>query len=293
MRQMLPGLLAPVLCLATAHAAVAVIPLTRPPLAQRVVLADCIITGKVAKLESDLVQAFPPLKIAGAPKIPYCIAVVKVDRVLHGAKDVSELRVGFVPLPARDSRVLPRYRRLALVELTEGEEGCFFLQKHPEESFYVIQAPYHVLDKAREKTYEADVAEIKRCLRLLKDPLAGLKAANADERRLTAALLLFRHRTPVAIYTGKPCTEPVDAEESRLILTALQEYDWSEAAAASQMAPLNLFLRLGLTANDAWTEPAHPKEWPAAAQKWLRENKDSYRIRRYVPEAKTSKQGER
>src|SRR5438270_466513 len=196
MRHVLPALFAPVLCLATAYPAVAVIPLTRPPLAQRVVLADCIITGKVAKLEGDLVQAFPPLKIAGAPKIPYRIAVVKVDHVLQGAKDVSELRVGFVPLPARDNRVLPRYRRLALVELTEGEEGCLFLQKHPEESFYVIQAPYQVLDKAREKTYEADVAEIKRCLRLLKDPLAGLNAPNADDRRLTAALLLVVSRRP-------------------------------------------------------------------------------------------------
>jgi hypothetical protein len=289
MRQTFAGVLAAVLCLAVTEPAFAVIPLTRPPLAQRVALADCIVIGKVNRLETDPVQAFAPLKIAGAPKLPYRIAVVKVDAVLVGEKGVKELRVGFLLPPTRKNGVPPRYRRLALVELTEDEEGCLFLQKHPEESFYVIQAPYQVLDKARETTYQADLAEIKRCVHLLKDPLAGLKATKADDRRLTAALLLFRYRTPVVIYTGEPSTEPIDAEQSRLILAALEEYDWNEAAAASQMAPLNLFLRLGLTASNGWTEPAHPNEWPAAAQKWLRENKNSYRIRRYVPEMKPSK----
>jgi hypothetical protein len=267
--------------LTTIWAAEAVIPLTRPPLAQRVALADCVVTGKVTALEPDLVRAFPPLKIAGASRIPYRIATVKVAAVLQGAKDLTELRVGFVPLPTRDNGVLPRYRRLALVELTQGEHVCLFLQKHPEESFYVIHAPYHVLDKATEKNYDTDVAAIKRCIALLKDPIAGFKSTKADDHRLTAALLLFRYRTPTVIYSGKPRTQPIDAEQSRLILTALERLDWSEAAAASPLAPLNLFLRLGLTADDGWTPPRLPRDWPRAAQTWLREHKTTYRIRRY------------
>ena len=292
MRPWIVGVYTPVLCVLAAGPAAAVIPAVKPPLAQRVALADAVVTGKVTALEADLFQAFPPLKIAGAPKIPYRIAVVKVSSVIQGPGDLTELRVGFVPLPTRDNGVLPRYRRLALVELTKGQDGCLFLQKHPEESFYVVQAPYHVLDRAREMSYAADLAEIKRCAGLLKDPVAGLKAPKADDRRLTAAILLFRYRTPTTIYTGKPTTEPIDGEQSRLILAALLEYDWSETAAQSPMAPLNLFLRLGLTTADGWTPPALPRDWPAAARKWLADNKDRYRIRRYVPQGMPAGSGE-
>src|SRR5437899_1497370 len=129
MRQACAGVLASGLCLALAHPVAAVIPLTKPPLAQRVALADCVVTGKVARLEADPVQAFPPLKIAGAPKLPYRIAVVKVGAVLQGERGVTELRVGFILPATRKNGVSARYRRLALVELTEDEEGCLFLQK--------------------------------------------------------------------------------------------------------------------------------------------------------------------
>ena len=50
-----------------------------------------------------------------------------------------------------------------------------------------------------------------------------------------------------------------------------------------------LFLWLGLTEADGWTEPRSPKEYPAAAQAWLRANAATYRIQRYVPEEKSGK----
>src|SRR4029077_13618603 len=125
----------------------------------------------------------------------------------------------------------------AQVELSTNQEGCFFLRKHPEESFAIAQASYDFMDKASEKNYGQDLALVKQCARLLETPLDGLKATDAEERRLTAAMLLFRYRTPRHVYRGKPATEPIDAAQSKLILTALQTGDGSEVAAASPMAP--------------------------------------------------------
>jgi hypothetical protein len=264
----------------------AVIPSTKPPIPQRVALADCVVVGKVKALEAGLLRAAPSLKIPGVGKIPYQIAVLSVQAMIVGDKEQKEIRVGYAP---PGSGVPGRYRRYAQIELVVNQEGCFFLRKHPDEAFWIAQASYDLMDKATEKNYSADLALVKRCARLLEAPGAGLQAKEGEDRRLTAAMLLFRYRTPRQVYDGKPPTESIDHAQSKLILAALQTGDWSEEAAASPMAPLNLFLWLGLTEADGWTEPASPKDYPAAAQKWLRDNADRYRIQRYVPEPKSGK----
>jgi hypothetical protein len=267
----------------------AVVPTTKPPIPQRVALADVVIVGKITALEERLIYAAPLLKIPGIGKIPYQIAVVSVQSSIIGGKEPKDLRVGYVPPALPGSGVPARFRRFAQLELSVNQEGCFFLRKHPEEAFCLAQASYDFMDKASEKNYNQDLALVRRCAGLLASPLDGLKAKETEDRRLTAAMLLFQHRTPRFVYSGKPVTEPIDAEQSKLILTGLQGGDWSDAAAASPMAPLNLFLWLGLTEADGWMAPTSPKDYPAAAQKWLRDNAGRYRIQRYVPEEKPGK----
>src|SRR5262249_35134587 len=146
----------------TGTGAPAVVPVTRPPVPQRVALADCVVAGSVTELETKLVEAAPLLKIPGVGKIPFQIAVLKVDSIIVGPNGQKELRVGYVPPHAGGKGVSPGFRRFAQVELSVGTDGVFFLRKHPEESFYVAQASYDVLDK-KDKDFARELALAKRC----------------------------------------------------------------------------------------------------------------------------------
>src|SRR5262249_39809536 len=58
----------------------------------------------------------------------------------------------------------------------------------------------------------------------LAKPLEGLKSRSAEERLMTTAVLLYRYRWP---RQGVTKTEPIPAQESKLILTTLAELDWA------------------------------------------------------------------
>jgi hypothetical protein len=268
------SLLAPLLAAATpAHAA---IPIPEPPVPQRVALADCVVVGEVAEVKPEPVHAAPDVKVPGAPKVPYRMAVIRAETVVVGPRDLREVQVGFVAAPR------PGGPRQAAFRWTRGQEACFFLRKHPDEPFFVVRAGWDVLPKKGAEEFARARALVQRCARLLDDPLAGLRAKGADERLLTAAMLIFRYRTAQFVYRGEPRTEPIDAEQSRLILSALAEGSWSVREVYGPMGRLRLFYRLGLTEKDGW-RPEAAKDVPGAARAWLRANAATYRIRRYAP----------
>ena len=124
--------------------------------------------------------------------------------------------------------------------------------------------------------------------KLLAKPMDGLKSKDADERLLTAALLIARYRTPKA---GQTRTESIDADESKLILQTLADADWTARApkVGFQMNPQNLFFRLGVTPKDGWNQPKDFKKLQEEAKKWLKDNADKYRISRYVDDQKAEK----
>jgi hypothetical protein len=263
-----------------------IVPLAEPSLPQRTALADLVVVGKVTALEPDLVQASPLLKVPGGGKIPYQIAVLVVQTPVLGRRTPDQIRVGYVVLPSASKELEVKYRRLARLKLAEGQEGCFFLTKHPEEPFYVAQAAYEFLDKAKTKAYDKKLAEIKHCSELLQDPDAGLRTQNPADRLLTAAMLIFRYRTARYVYTGRPTTEPVNANQSREILKALAEAEWKEEEAPLELSPFSLFMRLDLTSEDGWNPPGSVSGQISAAKKWLTESGGTYRIQKYVPEEK-------
>jgi hypothetical protein len=256
-----------------------------PPLPQRVVLADCILVGRITALEAEPVNAFPLLRVAGAPKVAHQVAVVELQTAVAGAKGVRQLRVGYIGPPPPDPAGLSRPRR-PLIKLTVGQEGCFFLRKHPEEDFYILQTVWDLHDKASAKDFDKDMALVTRCVSLLDDPDAGLRAKDAGDRLLTAAMLIFRYRTVQWVYGGRPKTEPIAAGQSKLILAALAEGAWTKEDADSPMGRLRLFLRLGLTERDGWKQPGSVQELAAAAEEWLQDHRDTHRILRYVPDEK-------
>jgi hypothetical protein len=274
-------LLSTVFGLAAPPAVWSVVPLVAPPVPKRVALADLVVVGKVMAVEDDLVDASPLVRIPGVSKnVSYRVVVVTIEStLLGGKKDATKVRVG----------VFQPAKKTPKVQFALDQEGCFFLRKHPDETLYVVQEPYDFLDKAKTKDYDRELALAKKCGQLLADPDAGLEAKEADNRLLTAAMLIFRFRTPLVVYSKEPKTEPIEAAQSKRILTILAEADWAEKNLPSAIAPRALFLYMGLTEKDGWRAPNDLKALPDAAREWLKKNAAEFRIQRYVAEEENKK----
>ena len=130
-------------------------------------------------------------------------------------------------------------------------------------------------------TLEKDIALLQRCTKLLDDPNAGLKSKNAEDRFLTAAMLVMRYTARKAPSDKK---EPIDAEQSKLILQALAGADWTPVKDFTQLSPLMVLHRLPLTDRDGWMPPKDAKAYAAYAQQWLQDHAATYRIQKYVPD---------
>lgn len=259
------------------------------PVPERVAMADVVIVGKVAAIQSKTVAAtqFPGAK----DKVEYTVASVKIEDALLGAKGLTHIKVGYIvpkPLtpPAGRGPIRPTLRRPPQVKLEVDQQGCFLLKKHHEGEFYIVPNFADFIDK-KAANFDKDVALAKKCAKLLADPKAGLKSKDAGERTLTAGMLVVRYRT-ATVPNAK--TEPIDADESKLILKALAEGDWSKPIAQDTITPQTAFARLNLTEKDGFVFRAGPGTPPTAyqdvAKAWLKQHADTYRIRRFVQEEK-------
>jgi hypothetical protein len=256
------------------------------PIPERVALAEAVVVGKVTGIEDKTVSAesFPGAK----DKVEYSIAVVKVADGLLGTKGLTHVKVGFIKPPAADESrpIRPGRGRFGPPQLAVDQEGVFFLGRHHAESFYVLRDNNSLMPKAGNDNFEKELATVKACAKLLADPKAGLKSKKADERALTASMLVVRYSTPL---TGREKREAIDADESKLILQGLADGDWAKGFSATELTPQMAFGRLNLQQKDGWN-PAGPFNTPnayqEAAKAWLKEHADTYRIQRFVTEKK-------
>jgi hypothetical protein len=274
-----------VLVIASSLPAVAVM-IAPQPIPNRVATAEIIVVGKITAIEEKTVMA---KRFPGDPnKTEHKIALIQVADNLKGPKGLTTIRLGFVPPPPPPPQPgQPVLFRKPFRGYTPavGQEACFFLTKNVEGDFHVTTMYFDVVDK-KTPNYDKDVALIKRCTKLLDNPTASLKSKDAEDRLITAAMLVIRYRTPAPGTQTPPKTEPIAADESKLILQALASSDWSQRQALTQLSPQMVIGRLNLTAKDGWMPPAfkdYVKEFPPYAQKWLKEHEGSYRIQRFVP----------
>jgi hypothetical protein len=280
-RTLLAGLLGLVVLVAAARGQAMM--MAPPVISQRVAAADAVVVGKVTGFADKAVNAvrYP----GGTDKVDYQIALVKVEEPLLGPKDAKVVRVGFLPPPppAPPGGRRPPIRRYPQANLTLNQEACLFLTKHPDGDFYVLPAYYDILNKAGNPAFEKEVEEVRRCAKLLAGPKAGLASANKDDRALTAVMLVTRYRTQ-RYYAGKPPKEePIDAAQSKAILLALADADWTiRNPRQAQGSPQAVFNRLGLTEKDGWVPPKNADRWAEVAKQWLKAHADTYRIRRFV-----------
>ena len=292
-------------------ALVAVMPAPQP--AQMALTAPVVVTGKVTAIEKDTVDATSPY--AGAKdKVAYKVAVVKIDGALAGANNLTHIKIGFVPPGAQPAPpvgnpgqpirpiIRPPIRPgFQAPELKVGQEMVFFLAKHPTADFYIIPGMNHPVDittDAGKKSLE----QVKKVTTALADPMKGLKSEKATERTETAVLVVSKYRAYPQT-GGETDQVAIGADESKLILQALAEGDWSQknVRPGGDFTPnaMNAFYQLGLTDKDGWKAPMFPR--PVAGQppvdfvaiqkdafvKWLAGAGKDYQIKKIVP--KTAK----
>lgn len=225
-------------------------------------------------------------------KLDYRIAVVKVHEVIHGQKDVKELRLGFVS-PDQDRAVdkagknMPSLAEPAFHSVKVGQDGVFFLRKHHQGNFYINFVLFNgFLPSGDAPEFTKNLANARRLSRVLEHPLEALKTENASNRYLAAIMLVNRYR----LYGAKTCKLPekvIDGEESKLLLKTLAEADWRVDNDAMNPImypphPYHVFLRLGVTKADGYDPPTNDnRDTLKYTQSWLRDNQEKYRIQRF------------
>jgi hypothetical protein len=309
MRRLLTGSLfasAVGLVLVTAGPAAALRIAVPPPSATRVATTDVIVIGRVTSIEPKELSlpTFP-----GAPataKTTYRVAVVEVADVVKGTKGLKKVRVGFIappkminpgPVPGPGGirpGIRPGFRPgFGQVQLKAGDAGLFYLTKHFQGKIYTIPGMYDFTARGN-ANFDKELQEARANLKLLENPMENLKGLDREKRFTTAALLLAQYRRG---FQGKVKTEPISAEESKLILLALADapaWDNNMPVRFGQLHPQTLFFQLGVTAKDGWQPPMRvttPQDFPNAIRAWLREHANTYRIQRNVPEAANESAG--
>jgi hypothetical protein len=210
------------------------------PLQQKLLTADAVVVGKVTGIEKEAVD----LSLPGQPgKQPHTVAVVKVETALIGAKNVTHIKVAFPkpgeapseqPLQQGRLRPLPAPGRPGFgpVALTEGQEGVFFLSKHPgADGYYQINAG-HLPMNASDGNYKDELAKVTASAAAFADPVKALSADKVEDRVQSALALAQRYRSyPVNNPTGVVQEEPLPTEESKLLVKVLLDADWAKTEA--------------------------------------------------------------
>jgi hypothetical protein len=238
-----------------------------PSPAARLALADSVLVGRVLSIESR------PLKLRlakGQEPLRFNVAVVKVDSTIKGDDRLTHVRVAL-----HQHQVMP-----------PNFEGVFYLNLHAEEPVYLMSTEWYdyPISRAGNSGFEAQVGQLKRMGKLLRDPLAGLKSNQADDRFLTAALLISEWRSfRPSIHEAANKTAPADAELSKLILQVLAESDWNRAAADFRLTPRRVFSMLGVQQSDGFDLSKLPAaEHVEASKRWLKDNAERFRIQTFV-----------
>ena len=263
---LLPAILmAAVAFAATANAGVLVMP---PPGAARIANADVVLVGKVTSIE-------PQDVVVGTAK--YRIAVVQIDDAIKGTKEgVKSVRIGFNPIEKPKPNVFVTGGRP--VQLQVGQGGLFLLKKNDKESFFEIGgiAGYYVNSDKNDDFGE--VAAAKTAARASANPQTSLKHGR-DERFAAAAILVEKYALPwPESSSGSDRRRGKQAHHEGAWRCRLEDAGQLHVAAAERG---QLFQRLSVTKADGFMPPAGAN-FQEAAQAWLRDNAEKYRIQRYV-----------
>ena len=261
--------------------------LIRPaPVPERVATSEMIVAGKVTSIEEKTVKAssFP----GNDDKVEYVVAVVKVNEAILGAKGLTHIKVGFMaPQGGRPGGpIRPGLR--GQPKLEKDQEVLLFLSPHHSAEFQIIPAYFDMVDKSA-PTYEKDIEAAKKCVKLLAEPEKGLKSKDAQERLETASILVAKYRNSKPS-NKEPKEEAIDADLSKLIMNVLAEADWTPPkpgpGPSTDASPISVFGRLDISpeTEKSFKPPMDGNKYTEYIQTWVKDNKDTYRIKRLVYE---------
>jgi len=279
----------------------------------RLLSADAIFVGRVVAIEPMDVDASPA---PGQANAKYRIAVVQVSEIIHGLKkDTKMVRVGFIAQPNNNPpingggvggvQILPAIQPGGpaiqpfpgrrpfpgnfQMNLQVGQDGMFALAKHHKENFFLAPINTNYIPREGNPNFDNEVKTAKQLSKAMADPIAALKAEDKQDRYIAAAILITKYRSNT---TGAPMKSvPIDAQESKLILQAMQGGNWAVGRFNANIPnPFELFNQLGVTQKDGYS-PVNirtQQDIATAMQKWLDENNGNYVIQKLVadPNAK-------
>jgi hypothetical protein len=205
-------------------------PVPRPLLAA--VTADAVVLGTIAEVEKESVTARPHPD--AKEEVEYRVLVVKIDDALHGVKNATQVRVALTAAefnsPAR--------------AMKEEAKFLFYLAKHPTTNLYLPKTDYPSVNMATRGADEL-LRRTKIATAAFKDPMKALKAEEKDDRVLAAcALAMYYRKVPPNTKGTEKADRPAD--ESKLLLEALAEGDWTLTGLPDAGNPYAVVLGLGL-----------------------------------------------
>ncbi len=206
---------------------------TGPPAQQRAVNSQLVVSGTVSQ-EKDALELE---QYKGSPvKTTYKVFNLKVTDTIIGDKaEKVKILVGpgdfaQIPFEQPGQPAQPYYPAyLGNVQLMDGQEGVFFLMKHPAGGDQWIISntvgacvPLNPLDT----TYKADLATVKAVAAVYADPVKALKTEKLDDKIKAAVVLMTKYSRPPA-FDGRPHTRvAISDDETKLIFAAMMEADW-------------------------------------------------------------------
>ena len=263
---------------------------------QAMTQSDVVVTGKVKDLEKAPVEAAQHAG-QGAPLASYTIAVVDIQDSIKGADSLTQIRVGFpegTPKPAPNKFDPPQQdvvrpiRGMPSQALTIGQEGCFFLQKHPTANFY-IQVSYSTLLDAKAANFKTELAKVTNAVAVFKEPLKALKVEDKKERYINLRMLLQHYQSyPRSQVNATPAKRvEVPADVSKLIMNLVADLPEVTPDPVTGMNIQSVFYFLQPTPADGWMQPKFvqganfQQVFGEAAKKWVKEHADTFRVKRY------------
>lgn len=250
-----------------------------PPLWRQLATSDCALLGRVEAYEESVRATLYP---GGGPQQTFHVALVRITAPIWNTAGLTHVRVGFL---AEAGTRTPRW-------VSVGHEVCLILERHHDEPFFVPNGwaeSAAVKEEQDAVHYALHVLALQCWGAVLENPDRSLRSSNGEERLHAAALLLARYRSYPRHQGTKAASEPIPAEQSRLILESLAKADWTRPFPSDQIEPFGVFTMsfLNLQDKDNWP----PKDFKhqkgmfsvPAVRSWLDTNAATYRIERYVP----------
>jgi hypothetical protein len=244
-----------------------------PPGPQKFLNAGAVVVGRVTGMEPTDVD------LNGAK---YRVAVLQVSEVVTGVKaDTKSIRIGFI-VPNEDPKA-PRISRPP-VQVQVGQDGLFILSKFSNADMYMAPG-FGFFVPAAANNFKSEIADAKKAAAISQDPVAAIKSKDARDQMFGLQVLVNKYRSvPAGLNVQTAKQEPIDAEESKLILKTIAAADWKTPQRFGAVSPIQVWMQLGITAKDGWTQPKqfNQIQFGESVQEWVRANGETYRIQRFV-----------